>query len=1080
MIKINHKERNVSMTFIFRLFCCWAMMALGGIVSGSGIADVNAQGIPITGNVRDNFNDPLPGVAVVIRGSSQGTTTDPNGEFSITAQSDTSVLVFSYMGFETQQIIIGNRRVLSVKMSESAANIEELVITAFGTTQKKGTEVAAVTTVQAKDLKVPSSNLTTAFSGRIAGLISYQRSGEPGQDNADFFIRGVTTFGYKQDPLILIDGVELTKDDLARMQVDDIASFSIMKDATATALYGARGANGVILVTTKEGREGKAKFNVRYEHSFSQPTRKVELADPITFMKMNNEAVMTRALPDQHYTVPHSLQKIEYTEQGLNPMVFPAVDWYSMLLKDVVYNQRINASISGGGNIARYYVSGTYNRDQGNLKVDKRNNFNNNINLNKYVLRSNVNVNVTKSTEVIVRLHGTMDDYTGPIDGGTNIYRQIMQTSPIDYPPYYEPDRRYQHATYILFGNRDGTGLYCNPYANMVKGYRQSKEALMMAQFELKQNLNFITDGLKIRSMFNTNRRSRYQISRQYIPYFFHAPDVFYDVNNDTYRLDALNPLIGTDFLTASGNDRLVVATTYWENALTYDRTFANKHEISGLLVYIMRDNLSSQNSTNLQQSLPTRNIGLSGRTTYSYDSRYYVEFNFGYNGSERFIKEERWGFFPSAGAGWIVSNEKFWTESLKNTISKLKLKATFGLVGNDAIGSEDDRFFYLSDVNLNSAVYGHTWGWGMNFNSYPGVMVNRYANAGVTWETSQKTNIGIELELFKQLEIQVDLYRDYRYNILQERTDIPGTMGLQSRIKANLGEAMSKGVDFSADYKWSVTRDLWVTGRANFTYANNEFLVYEEKVSDESPWQSRVGQHINQRMGYVAERLFVDDAEVRNSPSQSGLNDNRPVRGGDVKYRSITGNETITSLDRVPIGFPTTPMIVYGFGFSAGYKGFDLSCFFQGSAMTSFWLDHQSTSPFHNNTTSSNQNVMNGARGMNQVLKAYADSHWSEANQDIYALWPRLSETVVTNNAQVNTWFMQNGSFVRLKSVEFGYSFPKTITERLMMSSLRIYYSGTNLLCFSKFKLWDPEMAGNGLGYPIQRVHNIGVNVSF
>jgi TonB-linked SusC/RagA family outer membrane protein len=1018
--------------------------------------------IKVAGTVSDNTGETMPGVSVSIKGATIGAYTDEKGEFSLTAPGDTSVLIFSCIGYKTQEIQIGNRRVLAVTMHEDVAQLGEVTVVAFGK-QKKESVLASISTVNPEELKVPSSNLTTALAGRMAGIISYQRSGEPGLDNADFFIRGVTTFGYKKDPLILIDGIELTSSDLARMQVDDISSFSIMKDATATALYGARGANGVILVTTKEGQEGKAKVSIRVENSISSPTTSVKLADPVTYMKMNNEAVKTR---DPLGASPHSLQKIAYTEQGVNPYVYPAVDWYNMLFRETTINRRINANISGGGPIARYYIAGTYNVDNGNLKVDKRNNFNNNISVSKYVLRSNVNVNVTKTTEAIVRLHGTMDDYTGPIDGGSNVYKKVMQTSPVDYPPYFLPDDSHQYAEYILFGNYDN-GRYINPYADMTKGYRETKTSLMLAQFELKQKLDFITQGLNIRALFNTNRRQEYGIRRSYTPYYFSIGS--YDPQKDKYTLAPLNNN-GTDYLTTAVDAKDIYTTTYFESALNYDRVFNDTHSVSGLLVFIMRDYLSSLNSGNLQQSLPQRNMGLSGRFTYSYDSRYFTEFNFGYNGSERFSNSERYGFFPSAGLGWMVSNEPFWNEALKSKISKLKFKATYGLVGNDAIGDEDSRFFYLSEVNLNSSTYAYTWGQ-MFSQTQNGVVITRYANPSITWETSRKTNLGVELGLFDKTEVQIDVYRDYRYNILMDRVSIPGTMGLQADIQANIGEAISSGIDLSLDYNLSVNKDLWVTTRGNFTYATNEFKVYEEPdYSVVAPWRSRIGYSINQQWGYVAERLFVDDAEVHNSPTQTF----GEYRGGDIKYVDINGDSQITAMDQVPIGYPTSPEIVYGFGFSSGYKEFDLSCFFQGLARESFWIDTKATAPFINTGD------FDGLTGKNQALQVYADSYWSEENRDLYALWPRLSTTIINNNNQRSTWFMRDGSFLRLKTLELGYTLPDKWIRKLGMTSFRLYYSGVNLLCFSRFKLWDPEMAGNGLGYPIQRVHNIGINLSF
>jgi TonB-linked SusC/RagA family outer membrane protein len=1020
-----------------------------------------SQNITVRGNVVDEQGEPLPGVTITVEGSTRGVITDIDGDYSIEVNS-TDALTYTFVGMESQTIKVGDQRTINVVMAEKIDMLDEVTVVAFGT-QKKESVLSSIATIKPSELQAPTSNLTTALAGRIAGMISYQRSGEPGQDNADFFIRGVTTFGYKKDPLILIDGIELTSTDLSRLQVDDIASFSIMKDATATALYGARGANGVILVTTKEGTEGsKAKISARYELSVSSPTQKTEWSDPITYMHLQNEAVMTR---DPLGIVMHSPQKIENTRLGLNPNVFPAVDWYNELFKPTTLNQRANLNISGGGNVARYYIAASVSKDEGSLKTSKLNNFNNNINLIKYLLRSNVNVNVTKTTKANVRLHATMDDYSGPIDSGNTLYKKITQTSPVLYPPYYQPDAANETTPYVLFGNYEN-GDYLNPYADMVKGYRDTKTSLMLAQFELSQDLGMITDGLKLRAMFNTNRRSEYGIRRSYNPYYFTATN--YDPLKDTYILNALNPNSGTDYLTTSEDRKNVITNTYFETALNYDQTFNEKHGVSGMLVYTMRDELTSVDANNLQKSLPARNIGLAGRFTYAYDDRYFLEANFGYNGSERFAKKERFGFFPSVGLGYIISNEAFWTPELEKTISKLKLKATYGLVGNDAIGSSDERFFYLSEVNMNDSDYSYTWGSMYNY-SRNGVSIVRYPNENITWETSKKTNLGLELGLFNKWELQVDVYRDDRYNILMDRSSIPTTMGLSTGIKANVGEAVSKGVDLSLDYNQYFSNNFWMSGRANFTYAHSAYKVYEEPDYSLTPWRSRVGYSLSQQWGYVAERLFVDEKEIQNSPVQT-FGD---YLGGDIKYKDINGDGQITSIDMVPIGYPTSPEIVYGFGASCGWKGIDASFFFQGLARESFWIDYAKVTPFVD-TGDFSQN------SQNQLLKIIEEDHWSEENRNLYAFWPRLSTTVINNNRQRNTWFMRDGSFLRLKSVELGYSLPDSFIKNYHISSLRIYYSGLNLLCFSKFKLWDPEMAGNGFNYPVQRVHNIGINLSF
>ncbi|MDD4593149.1 MAG: SusC/RagA family TonB-linked outer membrane protein [Parabacteroides sp.] len=470
-----------------------------------------------------------------------------------------------------------------------------------------------------------------------------------------------------------------------------------------------------------------------------------------------------------------------------------------------------------------------------------------------------------------------------------------------------------------------------------------------------------------------------------------------------------------------------------------------------------MRENLMA-NAGNLQQSLPYRNLGLSGRMTYSFSNRYFAEFNFGYNGSERFHKKNRFGFFPSAGIAWNISNEKFW-EPYKSTITGLKLRTSYGLVGNDAIGSAADRFFYLSIVNMDDG--GKTATFGENQNSYRrnGVTVNRYSNEDITWEISEKRNVALEIGIWDKVNIIAEYFEEYRKNILMDRANIPNTLGLSSTIRANVGEASGRGTDISAEYQQIWQNEIWLTMMGNFTYATSKYEVFEEPTYEE-PWRYRAGKPLSQEFGYIAEKLFIDDAEVENSPKQFG-----DYGAGDIKYLDVNRDGNITEADRVPIGNPTTPEIVYGFGFSLGYRNLDISSFFQGLANESFWINVATTSPFNNET---------------QLLKAYADSYWSEENRNIYAVWPRLSPTVNANNNQTSTWFMRDGSFIRLKQLELGYTLPEDFQKRLGTSTLRFYLSGTNLFILSKFKMWDAEMGGNGLGYPLQKTFNFGLNVSF
>jgi TonB-linked SusC/RagA family outer membrane protein len=1029
----------------------------GCIIVSCSFSLMAQESFTVTGTVADENGEGMPGVVITIQGSTRGVTTDVDGSYTFNNVKFTDVLVFTFLGYQEHKVKVENKRKIVVTLRPNVNELEEVTIVAFAK-QKKESVIASVTTVNPSELKVPSSNLTTAFAGRIAGLISYQRTGEPGQDNAQFFIRGVTNFGTgKKDPLILIDGVEMGTEDLARLTTDDIAAFSIMKDANATALYGARGANGVILVNTKEGKEGKAKVQFRLEGSFSQPTENVDIADPVSYMKYHNEAVITRT-PGR--TLPYDQKKIAYTERGIDPIRYPATDWQDLLFDKQTFNQRYNLNVSGGGTVARYFIAASYAKDQGIIKNDPRQSFNNNIDIRKYSLRSNVNVKLSKSTEVIVRLNGAFDDYQGPLDGGTDLYNKAINANPVYFRPYYEPDAANIFAKHILFGNYS-SGNYLNPYADMLKGYKTEDRSNMYAQFELKQDLNFLIEGLSARGLFNVNRYSLLPIRRQYTPFWYALAET---ADPDDYTLVAINPDAGTDYLNFVASDRQLESTLYFEGVLSYNNTFAEKHSASGLLVYTIRE-MHNGTTNDFQLSLPHRNLGLAGRLTYSYDSRYFVEANFGYNGSERFHSSQRWGFFPSAGVGYLVSNEVF-MEPVKKIISKLKLKATYGLVGNDAIGRDEDRFYYMSQLNMSDGGRGYTLGDEFGF-SRPGISIQRYADPDITWEISRKSNFGLELNLFESLEVQADYFRERRTNILQERSSIPTTMGLQVTPRANIGEASGSGFEVSMDYNKSFSKDLWAVARGNFTYAASKYRVFEEPdyLAAGAPWRSHVGQKLSQTYGYIAERLFIDDEEVANSPTQTF----GEYGAGDIKYKDINGDMQIDDRDQVPIGFPTTPEIIYGFGLSAGYKNFDFSCFFQGSARSSFWINAANTAPFV------------GASGQNRaMLQYYADSHWSEENRDIYALWPRLSEIAMPNNQQTSTWFMRDGSFLRLKTSEIGYTLPAIFVSAVKLSNVRLYVSGSNLAVFSVFKMWDSEMAGNGLAYPLQRVFNIGANIEF
>lgn len=1046
--------------------------------------------LKVRGTVKDTVSG-IPGANIAVEGTKIGTSTDENGNYKISLPK-TGTLVVSSIGYVPQKFDIKTFKpnatgefVLNITLVSDQNALSEVAIVGFGT-QKKISMVSAVTTINPKDLKGPTSNLTQMLAGRLAGVIGYQSGGEPGADNASFFVRGLGSFGAgKVDPLILIDGVESSQNDLARLQPDDIASFSVLKDATAAAVYGARGANGVILVKTKEGEPGKTKFAFRTDHTVSGNTENLQYTDNITYMKLANEAALTR---NPLNPLPYTQTKIDRTASGTaNPYLYPDNNWIDQVIKDYTYNQRFNMSITGGAEKANYYVAGTFNVDNGIYKVDQLNNFNSNVKLINYSIRSNVTLNPTKTTRVDIRVYGQFDDYNGPIGSGKDVFQRAMFANPVNFPMKF-PAEYAPRIKHVLFGNAvvqsvpgsvTGGNLYVNPYADLVKGYRQSNTSNLQPQVEINQDLKELLPGLKARFMGYVQRNSNYSVSRSYNPFYYSANSI--DGSNITLtEINSGGPqsvgTVGSDYLDYTEGGKDVRSALYTEAAINYNQQY-KKNSVSGMVVGILRNSLSG-NAGSLQNSLPKRNVGLSGRFTYGYDNRYLAEFNFGYNGTERFAEKNRFGFFPSVGVGYVVSNEKFF-QPISKVLSLLKFRASYGLNGNDQIGRDEDRFFYLSNVNL-------TNGPGASFGEDPataysrnGVSISRYANPAITWEESKQLNLGMDFSLFNAVNVTVDAYQKRTSNILQVRSGIPTTMGLLAAASANVGISESKGIDFQTDYS-KAFRNGWVQVRGTFTYATNKIVKYDEPTYPASlAHLYRVGHSSGEMMGYIAERLFTDDVEVANSPSQVALAGNAPVRGGDIKYRDVNRDGIINSDDMVYMGLPNTPEITYGFGFSASYKNFDFSAQMQGNARIAFFVN---SGGFNTGDLSKSGIAPFLQTGGYQtgLLQAVADNHWSEDSRNSYAFFPRLSSTPTPNNYVNSSWWLRNGAFLRLQQVEIGYTPKAKFRSKLGLANLRVYASARNLFVMSKFKLWDPEVRGNGLDYPLQRVYNLGVNIGF
>jgi TonB-linked SusC/RagA family outer membrane protein len=749
--------------------------------------------------------------------------------------------------------------------------------------------------------------------------------------------------------------------------------------------------------------------------------------------------------------------------RGENPMIYPNVDWYGAMFNQTTWNEKANINVSGGGKVATYYIAGSMEHETGLLKVDKRNNFNNNIDIVRTQIRSNVNFKLTPTTTLDTKVTGRFERYTGPATSASNLFAMIMFSNPVDFPFTYQPDEERQYAEHILFGSTLLSGGYkINPYASMVSGYTDKNEARMNVQANLTQDLGFITENLKLQLKIAADSYSAYTSTRQYIPYYYALEN--YDQITGEFTLFPLNPTSGRPYLGDVNPGRDANGQYYYEGILSWSNSFLDDHHVGATAVGRAQENLlTGGTSTSIYETLPEKNLGIAGRFTYDYDNRYFFDFSFGYNGSEKFSGEKQYGFFPAYAGAWLISNESFF-ESLKRTIPMLKLKLSYGTSGNDAIAGRSGRFFFLSDVSLGGSLYR----WGQTFmTAYNGYTVARYANPAITWETATMYNLGVEANFLKNeaIKVQFDVYKNYTDNIYMTRENFPASAGLEASISGNVGKMESYGFDGSVDGQYFFSSDAWIQGRVNFTYATNKLVELDEKDYPDT-YLKRKGYNNSQRWGLIAERLFVDEAEILNSPHQ----DFGEYQAGDIKYKDVNGDGVVNDNDRVAIGYPATPEVQYGFGLSGGWKNWELSFYANGNARTSIFID-PGVGDYDNPGIAPFISYRN-------ALPLIAEDHWSETNPNPHAFWPRLSTTLLNNNLQQSTWWVRNGGFLRVSQIEFGYNFPNL--TKLHLRNLKLYGRVDKPFVFSSFKLWDPEMGGAGLKYPPNRQFSVGLKFDF
>ncbi|UCS92120.1 TonB-dependent receptor [Echinicola marina] len=984
--------------------------------------------VTVTGKVSTKEGESLPGASVSVEGTTKGTITDVDGNYIISVD-EGAVLVFGYLGFKTQKVTVKSQSKIDIRLEADETSLDEVVVVGFGT-QRKVSLVGAQSTVEAQDLQIPSGNLTNSLAGRLSGVVGVQRTGEPGFDDSDIWIRGISTFSQSlSKPLILVDGVPRV---MANVDPEDIESFTVLKDASATAVYGVRGANGVIIIKTKSGAVGKPKFSFRYYEGLTKFTKLPEFADGPTYMRMSNEAISNRG------GVPiYSEDVIQMTADGTDPYLYPNVNWMDELFNDFGHQRRANLNISGGSENTTFYVGTSYFDEIGLYKQGEAANYNNQIGFKRYNLTANLGIKASNTTKVDLGIQGYLANANYPGSGQATIFENAFYMTPVVHPVVYENG--------AIADQRQGS--LANPWGHLTAtGYANQWRNQLFSNLRVTQEIPAIK-GLSATAMFSFDVYNYTSMRRTKRPDTFLATGRDEDGNmlyEETYR--------GERYLSFSRNSS-GERTLYWEAALKYDRYFDDKHEVTGMLLFNKSDKLNSQ-AGDFNSSLPYRYLGISGRGTYGYADKYFLELNFGYNGSENFNPENRFGFFPAMGLGWVASEESFF-EPLKDVIPMLKFRFSHGKVGNSQIVGR--RFAYLTTIDQTG---GYSYGKERN-NNYGGYDIGDYG-VDVTWETATKTNIGVDLySLGNDLNLQVDYFKELREGIFLNREAVPAYVGLQSAPYGNLGIIENKGIDASLTFSKRFKK-FHLKALGNFTFSRNK-VIENDKPDPTYPWLDQKNRKVGQRFGYNALGLFESEEEINNGPVHPGL-----VQAGDIKFQDVNGDGLINDFDRIPIGYGTVPEIVYGFGLTLGYGNFTLSSLFQGVGNVDIFMNGEGFMPF----------MVSMSRGN---LLSNIEDRWTveDPRQDVF--YPRLSDGSPNSNYATSSWWLKNGKYLRLKNVQLTYNLPKTFVDRLKLDNASLFLTGYNVLTWSPFDFWDVELGdGRGARYPNVSSYTLGIDLKF
>lgn len=1020
---------------LFWMSCCIVFNALA------------QEQLNISGTVTDAAGEALIGVSVTVKDAKGlGTITNIDGKYNIKIQ-QYHTLVFSYIGYKPVSVLVkGDKKVIDVQMSEEKTNaIDEVVVTGLGT-QKKLTVTGAITNVDVSQMKqFPSSNFTNALAGNVPGIIAMQSSGQPGKSTSRFWVRGISTFGASASAMILVDGFE--RNNIDDLNIEDIESFSVLKDASATAIYGSKGANGVILITTKHGKAGKININIKGEASYNTRTITPRFIDAPTYANLLNEARVTRNLAPQYQ--PEELALIR---SGLDPDFYPNVDWSKLLLKNGAMSYRADLSMSGGGNTARYFVSLSYVEDQGMYNTDEtlRKKYDTNANYKRWNYRMNVDIDVTPTTIIKLGVSGNLNKRNSPGLGDQYLWSELFGfnalSSPVLYSNGYVP----------AYGN---SVPQMNPWVSSTRtGYNEEWDNNIQTNVTVDQKLDFITKGLSFTGRFGYDTYNSNHIYYRLWPAMYRAN------SRDSQGNIIWDKLFEeTSMSQTSGGDGS--RHEFLEALLRWDRTFDKLHNFSAVSRFTQDERIQTRNiGTDIKNSVSKRNQGLAGQLTYNYALRYFIDFNFGYNGSENFADHHRYGFFPAFSLAWNIAEEPLVKKALP-WLNMFKLRYSWGKVGNDNMG----RFPYLYTLDYTPNI-GYNWGSNLSSGTIPGIHYTQMASPNVTWEVARKTDFGFDFVAFdNKFSLTMDYFHEKRTGIFIQRMFLPDITGLESYPWANVGAVKSQGFDGNFQYKDHIGEINW-TVRGNITYSKNTILERDEE-NNVYAYQYGKGYRVNQQRGLIALGLFRDYDDIRNSPKQSW----GTVQPGDIKYKDVNGDGIVDDGDRVAIGATDTPSLIYGLGASVSWRGFDLNLHFQGAGKYTFLINSGAVNAFRD-----------GRWG--NILQGITDNRWissdisgTKETENPNAPYPRLSYGYNLNNQQSSSFWLRNGRFLRLKNLDIGYTLPKPMVNTIHLESVRIYISGQNLITWSPFKLWDPELDSRQRGqiYPITRSFTAGIQIS-